>query len=195
MSDSAPKMKTVYLNGIAVGQVPAMGDLEKDREVAQQFLKDKGLYKETTLIQAMFRQAVSFCTTSAHLYEKDLKKVPRNGLSVAPFVVNCAFSLELYLKTLAQIHGVSLRGHKLIEIYDSLPPEAHKAIEAAIPGLTKKWKLSGNIILRDYISELNNAFVEWRYCYEVGQTNMVRIEPTIFAMEVLHDACRSSGKT
>lgn len=194
MSGSEPKMKTVYLNGIAVGQVPAMGDLEKDREVAQQLLKDKGLYKETTLIQAMFRQAVSFCTTSAHLYEKDLKKVPRNGLSVAPFVVNCAFSLELYLKTLAQIHGASLKGHKLVELYDSLPLEAHKAIEAAIPGLEKKWKLEGNIVFRDYISELNNGFVEWRYCYEVGKTNMVRIEPTIFAMEVLHEACRSSGK-
>lgn len=45
MSGSEPKMQTVYLNGSAVGHVPAMGDLEKDREVAQQLLKDKGLYK------------------------------------------------------------------------------------------------------------------------------------------------------
>ncbi len=88
-----------------------------------------------------------------------------------------------------------VKGHKLVELYDSLPPEAHKAIEAAIPGLAKKWKLEGNIIFRDYISELNNGFVEWRYCYEVGQKNMVRTEPTIFAMEVLHEACRRSGKT
>ena len=55
--------------------------------------------------------------------------------------------------------------------------------------------LEDSVNFRDYISELNNTFIEWRYCYEVGQTNQVRIEPTIFVMEVLHEACRSSGET
>lgn len=195
MANSDPKMKTVYLNGIAIGQVPAADDLKQDMEIARQFLKDKGLYQETTLVQAMFRQAVSFCSTSAYLFERDLQKVPRNGLSVAPFVVNSAFSIELYLKTLGHIHGTSLKGHKLLELYDSLPTEANRAIEAAIPASERKRKLKDSINFREYISELNNTFVEWRYCYEVGQTNHVGIEPTIFVMEVLHEACRSSGKT
>lgn len=195
MANSDRKMKTVYLNGMAVGQVPAAGDLEQDMAVARQFLKDKGLYQETTLVQAMFRQAASFCSTSAYLFERDLRKVPRNGLGVAPFVVNSAFSIELYLKTLGQIHGTSLKGHKLLELYDSLPAEAHRAIEVAIPASAQKRKLEDSINLREFISELNNTFVEWRYCYEVGHTNQVRIEPTIFVMEVLHEACRSSGKT
>lgn len=195
MSSSEPKMKTVYLNGVAVGQVPAMGSVEKDLEVAQQFLKDKGLYKETKLVEAMFRQAVSFCNTSAYIYERDLLKAPRNGLGVAPFVVNSAFSIELYLKTLGQIHGESLKGHKLVELYDSLPTEAQQAIEKAIPASAKKRMLEGKVDFREYIAELNNTFVEWRYCYEVGQTSEVKIEPTIFVMEVLHEACCSSGKT
>jgi hypothetical protein len=110
-------------------------------------------------------------------------------------VVNSAFSIELYLKTLGQIHGKSLKGHKLVELYDSLPPEAQQAIEKAIPASAKKRKLEGKVDFREYVTELNNTFVEWRYCYEVGQTNEVKIEPTIFAMEVLHEACRSSGKT
>ena len=42
MSNSEQKMKTVCLNGVAVGQVPAMGSVEKNLEAAQQFLKDKG---------------------------------------------------------------------------------------------------------------------------------------------------------
>lgn len=188
-------MKTIYVNGVAVGQVPATGDVEKDIEVAQQFLKDKGLYKETSLVESMFRQALSFCNTSAYIYERDLLKTPRNGLGVAPFVVNSAFSIELYLKTLGQIHGRSLRGHKLLELYDSLPAEAHQAIEKAIPISAQKRKLEGKIDIRAYISDLNNTFIEWRYCYEAGRTNVVHIEPTIFVMEALHEACRSSGKT
>ena len=195
MANSEPKMKTLYVNGIAVGEVPATGDPYKDAEVAQQFLKDKGLYKETTLIQAMFRQALSFCSTAAYLYEKDFQKTPINVLSLAPFVVNSVFSIELYLKTLAQIHNRSLTGHELLKLFNSLPPEAHRAIEAAIPRCAQKWKLEIKIDFRDYIAELNNTFVEWRYLYEVGRTNAVYITPTIFVMEALHEACRSSGKT
>lgn len=189
------KTNTLYLNGIVVGEVVVTGDHEKDMEAARQFLKDKGLYKEVTLVQAMFRQAVSFAITAAYLYKRDLLKLPRNGFSVAPFVVNSAFSIELYLKTLGQIHNKSLRGHELLILFDSLPDEACQAIEISIPACAQKRKLNGNISFRDYISELNNTFVEWRYCYEKDRTDEVRIEPIIFVMEVLHEVCRSSGKT
>jgi len=189
------KMKIVYLNGVAVGEVAATGDNLKDVEIVRQFLQDKGLYKETTLIQAMFRQALSFATTASYLYNRDLTQTPKNGLSAAPFVVNSAFSIELYLKTLGQIHNTSLKGHELLKLLDSLPAEAHKAIEAVIPACVPKRRLEGNVDFRYYISELNSTFVEWRYCYEVDQTSEVRIEPTIFVMEVLHEACRKSGKT
>jgi len=189
------KTNTLYLNGIVVGEVVVTGDRNKDMETARQFLKDKGIYKETTLVQAMFRQAVSFATTAAYLYERDLLKPPRNGFSGAPFVVNSAFSIELYLKTLGQIHHKSLRGHELLTLFDALPDAACQAIEAVIPACAQKRKLNGNISFRDCIVELNHAFVEWRYCYEKERTDEVRIEPTIFVMEVLHEACRRSGKT
>jgi len=194
MTDSEPKMKTLYLNGVVVGEVVATGDRKKDMEIAAQFLKDKGLFKEITLVQAMFRQAVSFCSTSAYLYERDLSEAPRNGFSVAPFVVNSAFSIELYLKTLGQIYDTTLKGHELLRIFDSLPREAHQAIDAAISVCKQKRKFDNDINFRQYISQLNNAFVEWRYCYEVSRTDEVQIEPTIFVMEVLHEACRSTGK-
>lgn len=44
MTNSELKMKTVYLDGVAVGKVAATGDTEKDIEATRQFLKDKGLY-------------------------------------------------------------------------------------------------------------------------------------------------------
>jgi hypothetical protein len=46
------------LNGIIVGEVPATGDLDKDLKAMRQFLKDKGLHKEVTKVQAMVRQAL-----------------------------------------------------------------------------------------------------------------------------------------
>ena len=151
------KTNTLYLNGIVVGEVAVTGDREKDIEAMRRFLKDKGLYKEITLVQAMFRQAVSFATTAAYLYECDLLKPPRNGFSMAPFVVNSALSIELYLKTLGQIHNKSLRGHELLTLFDSLPAEACQVVEATIPACAQKRKLNGNISFRDYISELNNG--------------------------------------
>jgi hypothetical protein len=33
-------------------------------------------------------------------------------------------------------------------------------------------------------------YVDWRYSYELEKTGPVHIEPTIFVMEVLHEACR-----
>jgi hypothetical protein len=108
--------KEVWLNEKLVGEAPATGVVDRDAEAIIQFLKDKGLYKETSPVQRMFRQAMSFATTSAYLYKRDLIKVPKNGLSVAPFVVNGAFAIELYLKTLGRLHDVDMRGHDLCAV-------------------------------------------------------------------------------
>jgi hypothetical protein len=187
------KTKTVYVDGMAIGEVPATGDLEKDFDVALQYVKEKGFYKQTTMAQAMFRQAVSFATTGAHLYEQDLKGMPRSVFSIAPFVVNCAFAIELYLKTLAQIHGKSLKGHKLVELFDGLPDSARKAIEIVMPDCAAKRRITEQVSFRDFLAELNDAFVEWRYCYELSNTGKVRIAAVIFIADCLHQACRNSS--
>jgi hypothetical protein len=124
LPDRQPRTKTLYLNGVVVGEVEATGYPNHDKDAAIQFLKDKGLHKVVTPVQAMFRQAVSFATTAAHLHKTDLLTAPRNGFSVAPFVVNSTFSIELYLKTLSMMHNKVLRGHELLNLFDSLPTEA-----------------------------------------------------------------------
>ena len=121
--------RKIYLNGKLVGEAPITGDETRDQDLAIQLLKDKGLYQETTLVQGMFRQAVSFATTASYLYKRDLTRVPRNGLSVAPFVVNSAFAIELYLKTLGQLHNTALRGHDLLKLFDGLPADAQTALQ------------------------------------------------------------------
>ena len=120
--------KTIYLNGIVVGDVDVTGDIQKDIELIREYLKAKGLDRETTMAQAMFRQALSFCTTAAHLYHKDLQESPRNGLSAVPFVVNSAFSMELYLKTLHHLCGSHSRGHALLDLWDTLSTDTQHLV-------------------------------------------------------------------
>jgi len=190
MSAVPPGPKTVLLNGIVVGEVVSTGDVEKDTEAVRQFLKDKGLHRETTLFQAMFNQAVAFANTSAYLYERDLRRPPRKGVSTVPFVVNAAFSIELYLKALAQKHGLSLKGHELVKLHKALPAKALLEIESVTPRCEENRGLAGKSNFAAYLKDLNNTFVDWRYCYELERTGPVYIEPAIFVMEVLHESCR-----
>lgn len=190
MSKIPPGPKTVLLNGIVVGEVFSTGDTERDTESIRQFLKDKGLHKEVSLFQGMLNQAVAFANTSAYLYERDLRRPPRNGVSVVPFVVNAAFSIELYLKALAQKHGIALRGHELVKLFNALPANALLEIQGVTPRCAANRALGETPDFPRYLKDLNNSFVDWRYCYELQKTNTVHIEPTIFVMEVLHESCR-----
>jgi hypothetical protein len=192
MSKIPPGSKTVLLNGVAVGEVMSSGDSEHDLEAVRQFLKDKGLHKEISLFHAIFNQALAFANTSAYLYERDLRRSPRKGISVVPFVVNAAFGIELYLKALAQKHGVSLRGHELVKLHAALPSVALAEIELVTLRCAVNRALGESPDFVAYLKNLNNTFVEWRYSYELERTGTVQIEPTIFVMEVLHEACRLS---
>jgi hypothetical protein len=184
-------MRTVLLNGIVVGEVMSTGDFERDAEVTRAFLKSKGLCKEITDFQAMFNQAMAFANTSALLYERDLRRTPRKGVSVAPFVVNAAFSIELYLKALVAKHGAKPpKGHELVKLFAKLPAAASAEIENVIPRCAANRALEGSPNFKAYLEELNDAFVEWRYCFELERTRAINIQPTIFVMEVLHEACR-----
>lgn len=184
--------KTIILNGIAVGEYESTGDTEADIEAVRQFLKDNDLHQETSPFKAAFNQAISFATASNYLYDKDLRQSPRNGASTAPFVVNAAFSIELYLKALALKHGVALRGHVLSKLYNELPIEA----KAEIQEMTLRCAVDSELGLGEtpdffaYLSELDNTFIEWRYSFEKERTGVVQIQPTIFVMGVLHEACR-----
>jgi hypothetical protein len=190
-------MKTIYVNGVVVGEIPATGSRDGDMAAMRQFLKDKGLHREVTKVQAMFGQALSFATTAAHLHERDLLKAPRNGLSIAPFVVNSAFAIELYLKTLHELGGTSIRGHELLELYDRLSDATravvvkHALLNATGYGVT----LTTADQFRSFVAELNNSFVDWRYCYETGKTGTVTIQPTIVVMKAVHEACKELGAT
>lgn len=190
MRKPEPNRKEVVFEGRVVGEIASMGDVKRDAEAARDFLKSKGIQVEVTRFQAMLNLAVGFMNVSATLYERDLRKLPFNAMSAAPFVVNAAFAIELYLKALAQKHGVALRGHELSkQLYEALPDKAKREIETVIPQCAASRALNEAPNFQQYLKNLNSAFVEWRYSYETQGGMSVLVEPTIFAMQVLHEAC------
>ena len=192
MGEEERRTTELVLNGIVVGDMEVTGDFEKDAALTIQFLKDKGLYQKPDPVKTMFRQALSFATTASHLHKKGLLHRPWNVFDVAPFVVNSAFSIELYLKTLARSHGTILKGHDLLKLLGSLPAAAHSDISAVLPACRLELPPSGNPDLSTCVAELSNAFVEWRYLHEKMRTSGIRIDRAIFVMKVMHEACRKA---
>lgn len=183
------KTKTLFLNGIAVGEVPATGNHDLDAEVARKFLDSRGLLKPISLDRRIFNQAVAFSSTAAQLHERGLAgPAPHDVKALSPFIVNSAFACELYLKALAQAHGKSLRGHELLPLYEALPVQAEKAVIEQATVAAQDRHLPPSTKVKPVLAHLNDAFVTWRYVYERERTKAVEIEPMIFAMQALHQA-------
>jgi hypothetical protein len=186
--------RTVYLGKIVVGEVEQTGNFDKDVEAVREFLKQKGLHKETTKVQAIFRQAVSFANTAAYIHKRDLLTIPANGLSAVPFVVNSAFSLELYFKALLALHGSLTRGHSLLKLYDALPSTAHDSLLEAAKQQQDKYKVKLSTLqdFRGFVSGVDTAFVDWRYCFETGNAPVFHVWETILIMAAAHEVCRTN---
>lgn len=141
----------------------------------------------------MFRQAVSFSRVAVILFE-DLNRTPSSGFTIAPFVVNLTFSMELYLKTLGQIHGTTLKGHDLAALFGQLPPAAVAAIDEALSTVQVQG-LGTREALESTLRDLARVFERWRYVYELQSGPQVMVQPVLWAANVLHNACAASGLT
>jgi hypothetical protein len=64
MSSSGPGMKTIYVSGIFVGEVPATGDYRTDMEVAREFMKSRGLELTSKPFRAIQGQAFAFASAA-----------------------------------------------------------------------------------------------------------------------------------
>lgn len=129
---------------------------------------------------------------------RNLSQSPRNGISAAPFVVNSAFALELYLKALSMVHGREQRGHDLVKLFDNLPGSALAAILAqlATASVNSVWNcgVSTQQQVRSVLDELRSVFVDWRYLYEKDRAKSVAFRSLIFVTELLHKTCQGNPK-
>lgn len=106
-----------------------------------------------------------------------------------PFVVNAAFSIELYLKTLHRRFGKSATGHQIRNLFDALPAEAQQVVFESGESVKHKHALGEEPQILTYLDQLNEAFVKWRYSYEHQYLSQIGIPSTVFLIDALHQAC------
>lgn len=100
-----------------------------------------------------------------------------------PAIVNGAFALELYFKSMLP---PKTWGHKLKELYDNLSSEIKCEIKAAV--IFHLTKLAWDKQFEEYLEDLNNVFVDWRYIceknYAIGYLGN-RINEYLQVLEIL----------
>jgi hypothetical protein len=179
-------MKTVMCDNKPIGYVKDVDDQEEAASLALELLKSKGLWRDIPKTERIYNQAQSFANTSAHIYEKDLKSLPRNPQGICPFVVNAAFSAEMYLKCLQEIHGEVTESHVLTALFKSLPNKVKDRINKICKNFESQYEVVQGVLFKDHLKNINHAFVNWRYIYEKS-TESVNIQQTIFVLQVLHE--------
>lgn len=194
MAKILPGPKELYVNGQLVGHYEATGDLEVDTRVAKQKLNELG-YSNTEYPEWMHirQQAIYFQDTCAYLmqYEHRRKKTER-PFTLIPYVVNSAFCIELYLKALSAKHGKPIkREHKLLKLYRELPESAVADIAASVDQAARESQFEESPDVVAYLTELNDAFVKWRYAFESKQLGAVRHDVLRFLRMLMFLACRN----
>ncbi|NVK25951.1 MAG: hypothetical protein HWE10_13575 [Gammaproteobacteria bacterium] len=179
-------MKTVMCDNKPVGYVKDVNDPKEAIRLAQELIKSKGLSREISKSESIYSQAQSFANTAAYLYEKDLKSLPRNPQSITPFVVNAAFSAEMYLKCLQEVHGQITESHVLTVLFKSLPNKVKDKINKTSKKFESQYQIEQGILFKNHLKNINNAFVDWRYIYEKNYES-INIQQTIFVLQVLHE--------
>jgi hypothetical protein len=174
----------IFLGGKLIGATPKTGDDTLDIDATIRLLKEKGLFRPPTAVQTMFGQASSFAEISFAIFAQGL-----SGNNVVPFVVNSAFALELYLKTLAKLYGIQTWGHDLLKLFELLPEPTQAAIEETFPQCRWQCGISTICDFREALKEMRNTFEEWRYLFEKERSGPINFHRMIFVMEALRNTC------
>lgn len=112
---------------------------------------------------------------------------------IAPFIVNAAFSIELYLKCLYMIENnkPSRYTHNFFDIYKHLSNDSKGFIEAVFNMLLEQDSLfkelqkripSTDTEFESILREAGNAFARWRYSYEGKLTSFPSSNSIITAL-------------
>jgi hypothetical protein len=196
------RLRTVTLNGIAVGEIECTGTIEGNFRAARQLLRRLGLEApKVSSADRCYSSAFEFATVAFDIMLKHVDKDPTllSGESL-PFAVNAAFSIELFLKALHLLDGVQKHGHKLLGLYNSLPKARRDAIvEAACqagPHFQQNVDLDPHGYVLRIMSSLNSTFEQWRYIHELRDdqgSGTISTGGTMVAVNACDAACRVGG--
>lgn len=189
----------LVIDGKFIGEIQDTGDFLKNIEAFEQYKRDHGIHEESKPAQAINLQASTFGKIAINLFYNHLcapitsgQEANQFSSNAIPFIVNGAFAIELYLKTLHMIHSEKKEGHELLELFNDLPEAVQIAIKQTANEFIIKHNLALDTDLRSCLSRINNAFVEWRYLHEGNKENKPRqipIPEIIFLLETLSRVC------
>ena len=140
--------------------------------------------------QQMFRHACAFsdCADFA-MREFDPKKINVEWYTT-PATVNSAFACEVYLKALLLYYDVPLKKqHELKELNEMLPDKIKEWIKLTVLNSYGGWKDAFGFDLLDNISD---AFVDWRYSYEIVGTKRASMQINIGFLTAFRNALREA---
>lgn len=182
-------LKDILVNGVVVGSINATGDNIEDAKAVRKYLKDHGIDdKPVSENDSMYGQANSFAKVAIDLYESGLSKSPYNGAVVAPFVVNAAFSIELYLKTIHNALGNNIKGHHLLSLYKGMPKKGKAHFLEAADAVRPHYNLPEGEDIFSCLERLNKAFEIWRYLYEHNEIGL-EVQSVRYTMHTSNEAC------
>lgn len=106
-----------------------------------------------------------------------------------PAIVNLAFSIELFLKTVYMLENKAKapKKHKFTDLYEKLTFQSKEEIR---DGFDRK--RTGEKEFCFLLSYYSNLFEEWRYAYEDYGINYVRFQDLKLMAEVIRSRCNAS---
>lgn len=120
----------------------------------------------------IFQEAANFHEGAQRSFENRIGADGRSSFLVSAGIVGLAFACELYMKAIYNREtGKTKTGHRLNVLFAALSQATQDAVEKNYMERRK----GSSADLRKDILTFSNAFVEWRYIYEMkaGQIDVV----------------------
>lgn len=141
----------------------------------------------------VYRTATQYYAASIAINEK-LSETNNVGIYIAPWITNCALSIELYLKSLYLMdRGKKAPGtHDLAKLFRALNEENRIVIKlfydqfVGMDQTVQKMKSQfpeTEIDLDVVLKQINKAFVSWRYNHEGNFTSFPTGGPLVQALK------------
>ena len=107
-------------------------------------------------------EANMFYNIAKYCNDMDLEDYMTKGFYT--FVVNVSFACELYIKAIMMKNSQNIdefeRGHELEKLFNLLDDNCKEKVKDRFE------KEYGNGIFNQFLSDNNNAFIDWRYALE-----------------------------
>jgi hypothetical protein len=183
--------KTLWFEGKVVAEYLGSDDPDEDVTAAHEALKAAGITERPARFVVMRGHADAFAYIADQAYRQLQRRHEGIPIVAAPFAVNAALSVELYLKALyVAEEGDPPKEHSLLELFDGLPQTVRQKLAAEASALAHEHGETSGVQFRDLLTMLDQVFVKWRYVYELEHSGSLHLQQTILALHACHAVCR-----